>query len=136
MTEKQENILTMFLIVVCLGLATLNIVPRLHSRPRTVDAVQDDVQVAIQGEVVRPGVYTLAWGATVDDLVVAAGGFTQDADPALVNLAASLDASSSIFVPSVQTSSGDTRISINNATPTDLERLPGIGPALANPPFS
>jgi competence protein ComEA len=123
--------LTKLLVIVCVGLATLNIVPRLHSRPRTVDAVQDRLQVAVQGEVTRPGVYTLAWGATVSDLVTAAGGLTNDADPALVNLAAVLDASSSVFIPSVQTSSGDRRISINNATPEDLERLPGIGPALA-----
>ncbi|MEM6431069.1 MAG: ComEA family DNA-binding protein [Deinococcota bacterium] len=131
MTEKQETMLTMFLTVVCLGLASLNIIPRLHSRPRVLDTVQDSVQVAVQGEVISPGVYTLAWGATVSDLVTAAGGLTRDADPALVNLAAVLDASSSIFIPSVQTSSGDRRISINNSTPDDLERLPGIGPALA-----
>lgn len=131
-TEKQETVLTWTLAGLCVLLASLNVLPRLHSRPRALTAEQVGLQVAVQGEVVSPGVYDLPWGATVADLLAAAGGLTADADANLVNLAAPLDASSSVFVPSRQaeTPTG-TRISINSASLEELDTLPGIGPALA-----
>ncbi len=132
MTEKQENVLTWTLAGLCLLLASFNLLPRLHTRPRALTPEQVGLQVAVQGEVVNPGVYDLPWGATITDLLAAAGGLTDDADVNLVNMAAPLDASSSIFVPSRQaeTPTG-TRISINSASLEELDTLPGIGPALA-----
>jgi competence protein ComEA len=131
-TDKQEAVLTWMLAGLCLTLASLNLLPRLHTRPRPLAPERVALQVAVQGEVVNPGVYDLAWGATVADLLAAAGGLTNDADANLVNLAAPLDASSSIFVPSRQAASptGE-RISINSASLEALDTLPGIGPALA-----
>lgn len=129
MTEKQESVLTWTLAGVCLLLASLNLLPRLHSRPRALASEQVGLQVAVQGEVVSPGVYDLPWGATVTDLLAAAGGLTDDADVNLVNMAAPLDASSSIFIPSRQACAEC--ISINSASLEDLDTLPGIGPALA-----
>lgn len=132
MTDKQETFLTWTLAGVCLLLASLNLLPRLHSRPRALAPEQVGLQVAVQGEVVSPGVYDLPWGATVTDLLAAAGGLTSDADVNLVNMAAPLDASSSIFIPSrsAETPTGN-RISINSASLEELDTLPGIGPALA-----
>ena len=131
-TDKQETILTWSLAVLCLSLASLNLVPRLHNRPRALTPLEVGLQVAVQGEVANPGVYDLPWGATVADLLAAAGGLTNRADANLVNLAAPLDASSSIFVPSRQVNSPTgTRVSLNNASLEELDTLPGIGPALA-----
>jgi len=131
-TTKQETILTWLLAGLCFSLALLNLLPRLHTRPSALAPEQVGLQVAVQGEVVNPGSYDLPWGATVSDLLAAAGGLTNDADANLVNLAAPLDASSSLFVPSrsAETPTG-TRISINSASLDTLDTLPGIGPALA-----
>lgn len=131
-TDKQEIILTWSLAALCVILASLNLLPRMHNRPRALTPVEVGLQVAVQGEVVNPGVYDLPWGATVADLLAAAGGLTNAADGNLVNLAAPLDASSSIFVPSRQVNSPTgTRVSLNNASLAELDTLPGIGPALA-----
>jgi len=131
-TDKQEAMLTWSLTLFCIALASLNLMPRLHNRPRAIAPAQTRLQVAVQGEVVSPGVYELPWGATVADLLAAAGGLTNDAEVNLVNMAAPLDASSSIFIPSRQaeTPTG-TRISLNSASLDTLDTLPGIGPALA-----
>lgn len=48
------------------------------------------MRVHVSGAVRRPGVVTLSQNARAEDAVMAAGGFAEDADPALVNLAAPL----------------------------------------------
>jgi competence protein ComEA len=74
--------------------------------------------------------------------VNAAGGATPNARLSALNLAARLSDGMQIYlplegeeVPTASVSSGASalsdRISINQATATDLERLPGIGPVLA-----
>jgi hypothetical protein len=39
------------------------------------------IAVTVEGEVRRPGAYTLPHNATLSSLLIAAGGFTEDADP-------------------------------------------------------
>lgn len=58
-------------------------------------------QVVVQaaGAVRRPGVYRLAVGARVDDLVRAAGGLGDDADGDRVNLAAAVADGERVWVP-------------------------------------
>jgi hypothetical protein len=55
----------------------------------------------ILGDVASPGVYTLAAGARVQDLVEAAGGARADADMTQVNLAARLADGQEVYVPRV-----------------------------------
>jgi competence protein ComEA len=103
-------------------------------------------QLVVQaaGAVARPGVYTVASGARVNDLVTVAGGFAADADPDQVQLAAPLTDGERVYVPRIgesvlpaTPSSGQESptargpIDLNRATGADLESLPGIGPALA-----
>lgn len=107
--------------------------------PSTVPALV--VQAA--GAVVRPGLYRLAPGARVDDLVTAAGGMTPDADPDRINLAAPVADGQKVYVPRVgepipadvgaSTSSGSAPqpIDLNSASVAQLDGLPGIGPATA-----
>lgn len=124
-----------------------------RSRPEIVMEVADDpdtIHVAIQNGVESPGVYELASGARLADLVEMAGGPDGSADLASVNLAEKLEDNALIHLPDAaatvaespdeagqqsQTPLGlvatDPRLNLNTATIEALDGLPGIGPALA-----
>jgi competence protein ComEA len=110
------------------------------------------------GAVVVPGLYRLASGARVADLVAAAGGLAADADADRVNLAAPVGDGARVYVPrrgetavpsvpadgsggavpgAPGTPNGSSPgspagpVNVNTATVTELDTLPGIGPATA-----
>jgi competence protein ComEA len=106
------------------------------------------VLVHAAGAVVNPGVYELAQGSRVADLVAGAGGATPDADLNRVNLAAVVEDGQQIYVPRVGESppaaggaeggggaeaggGSDGPIDINTAPVDLLDELPGVGPAIA-----
>lgn len=57
------------------------------------------VTFQVSGEVVRPGVYSLDGEPRVNDAIDAAGGFTDDADSGLINLALHVRDGSKVVVP-------------------------------------
>jgi competence protein ComEA len=95
------------------------------------------VFIHIVGEVANPGMYQLPFGARLVDAVFAAGGLTDKADHASVNLARELSDGEQIFVFAIGANNlaGGNQagglISLNRSTDKELEALPGIGPALA-----
>ena len=119
------------LLSTCLGLTGTNVLPRLMTTRAVVEVSQPEITIAIAGAVKVPGTYTLPWGARLEDALNAAGGVTSYAEKSLINLAAPLDMGETIFIPSVGTDSGDERISLNSSSATELDTLPGIGPAMA-----
>ena len=110
-----------------------------------------EVVVQVAGAVAQPGVYRLADGARVVDLVDAAGGALADADLQALALAGRLTDGQRVQVPrqgevlppsvlgvgagpagdGAAGSAPVTPIDLNAATMTDLDALPGIGPATA-----
>lgn len=101
------------------------------------------IQVYITGAVKVPGVYALPVNSRVQDAIQAAGGFTSDADEQETNLAAILEDGEKIRIPSLlppqeSDSIEDSNpiptllVNINTATQEELEKLPGIGPSIAN----
>ncbi len=107
----------------------------------TDDAVNEVIEqylyIHVVGEVVSPGMYQLPIGARLVDAVFAAGGLTDEADNASVNLARELTDGEQIIVFSISQEGQSTGtnssglISLNRAGDKELEELPGIGPALA-----
>lgn len=104
------------------------------------------ISVHVIGCVKEKKVVKIPVGSTVEDAVIAAGGFTEDADTDSVNLAYRLSDGMQIKIPSVNDedktwliSHGETggggnnngKISINKASVSELATLPGIGQALA-----
>jgi competence protein ComEA len=101
------------------------------------------------GAVAQPGVYRLAVGSRVADLVSAAGGAAADADIDRLNLAAALADGARVYVPrrgesdvpAVDGGGTDpapagldaepTVVELNHASAQVLETLPGVGPAIA-----
>ncbi len=93
--------------------------------------------VQVVGAVAAPGVYELPSGSRVLDAIDLAGGLSDSADPASLNLARIVDDGEQILVGEMGRAGGtspastNNRININRATTADLEGLPRIGPALA-----
>ncbi|MCB0973030.1 MAG: helix-hairpin-helix domain-containing protein [Actinobacteria bacterium] len=110
-------------------------------------------QVHVAGAVNQAGVVRVAPGARVTDAITAAGGPTADADLTRINLAAPITDGQQVVVPvlgepmpvvaapnpavpvvagapGASTTSGP--VSINQASQSELETLPGVGPAIAS----
>ena len=116
----------------------------------------EKVVVEIAGAIEKPGVYTFDQGARVDEVLIASGGLTAQANrewfEKSVNRAAKLVDGQKIYIPKIDeqtnvlsassgggdqtVSSGDTAenqnlVNINEASTSDLDKLPGIGPVYA-----
>jgi competence protein ComEA len=98
------------------------------------------IEVYVTGAINKPDVYALPIGSIVKDLIAAAGGATSDADLVAINLAQRLTDQTHIHVPRkgetipATPNSGSATgalININTADATQLDTLPGIGPATA-----
>ena len=117
---------------------------------------EKELVVELAGSVEKPGVYKLPEGARVEDLLIASGGFSADADrewiAKMINRAAKLVDGQKLYIAKVGEQSdvltakneGDIKvyqqgqgtgagatININTAGQKQLEELPGIGPVYA-----
>lgn len=113
------------------------------------------IVIHITGAVKIPGVVRLTEGSRIEDAINKAGGLTEDANIANVNLAYVLEDGTKIKIPSItdeitmeesiiNTDGGKgvtdnsnleknkTSININKADELELQKLQGIGPSLAS----
>lgn len=105
--------------------------------------------VDVRGAVAKPGVYTLPVGSRVLDALASAGEPLPDGDTRRLNLARKLNDGEQIYVPTVgeatltpavaparserqptPTKTPFGKINLNTAMVDELDRLPGIGPAI------
>lgn len=122
------------------ALMTITLQPRPTLDPATPTPAL--INVYVSGAVYKPDVYPLPLGSLVKDAVAKAGGATVDADLDHVNLALKLSDQMQVYVPrkgeavaTPNSRSGSAAITapinINTATLEELDRLPGIGPSIA-----
>lgn len=94
-------------------------------------AVTGELVVDVEGLVNNPGLVTLAAGSRVADAVAAAGGLSSPEAAGTINLAQRVADGQLINIGSIASDSTDTRININQASVTELDTLPGVGPVMA-----
>lgn len=100
--------------------------------------------VHVCGAVREPGVYYLPEDSRVHEAVEMAGGFADDADESMVNLADLITDGRQIYIPSVEevqngsfrsdtdrNEKADSRVNINTAGVSELMTLTGIGESKA-----
>ena len=91
-----------------------------------------DFVVHVAGAVMEPGLYRLDAGARVSDAIELAGGFAESALRSSVNLARMVaDGEQIVVLDESQLGTEGKFISLNSASASTLEKLPGIGPATA-----
>ena len=128
---------------------------------RETEKIKPDWFVHVAGEVKKPGIYKVSADARVFQAIDAAGGFTEKADQTSVNLASFLidgyqinvlakgtkkpqneiqmrgqaKPSETIVIKQQNKKNSsvtiDNRVNINSANAKELERLNGVGPAIA-----
>ena len=139
----QLVLLLLFLFALAGGIALLV----QQGRPGGVEVVlptatpAPSVQVYVTGAVAEPGVYTLQDGALLRDAVDRAGGATESADLARVNLALHVQDQDHHHIPAVgeevatapsPQADAPARTNLNQAGLAELMELPGIGEVRAN----
>jgi competence protein ComEA len=97
------------------------------------------ILVHVLGAVAEPGLYPLADGDRIVDAVAAAGGFTDDADQAALNLARAVADGEQVYVPAMGEEPPPAAaeepgglVNLNTADAAELETLPGLGPERAS----
>lgn len=108
--------------------------------------ISQGIKIDLSGAVVTPGVYSLDKDARIEDAIKVGGGFTQNANKEFIsknlNISQKLNDGQKIYIPfegelalstSSQVAGASTgKVSINSGSQSELESLPGVGPATAS----
>ncbi|MDD2533731.1 MAG: helix-hairpin-helix domain-containing protein [Eubacteriales bacterium] len=116
-----------------------------HLADANVEQLVDQIPIYLVGAIQNPGIYQVARGSYLYQLIERAGGLTSEAAAKEIDLAMQINENGRIQIPTqtqfslnpnqnwlLEASSEETeKININQATLDQLDTLPGIGPATA-----
>ncbi|MCH5270029.1 MAG: helix-hairpin-helix domain-containing protein [Lachnospiraceae bacterium] len=155
MKTKNRIMLTIFLLLLCLTACgakqeqdtLVNLLDKQREEAVLPDetesiksAAGQNVFVYICGEVVSPGVYEVAADSRIWDVLLKAGGFTEDASLESVNLARRVEDGMQIIIPSLAEAEEQKLkeerkaaglVNLNTASLEELCSIPGIGESRA-----
>lgn len=115
-----------------------------------IEEKKAEIVVHVTGQVGKEGIVKLEEGSRLIDAIEASGGATQEADLNRINLACVLEDGMKLYIPnkndkqeeeqilniSINEQNGNSnqklKVNINTATSEELQKLPGIGEAMAN----
>ncbi|HEX2987625.1 MAG TPA: ComEA family DNA-binding protein [Chloroflexota bacterium] len=162
--RNRSNLATVVVVLVAVAAFTLLQLPRrpaLQLISPAATPLPASIKVHVTGAVAGPGVYSLPVDARVEDALKAAGGPTDTAETAFLNLATPLKDGQQVVIPAagadsqasseqpVQTAGAGekplpvgiavassstpvtSKLDLNSATRAQLEDLPGIGTVLS-----
>lgn len=89
-----------------------------------------EIVVDVAGKVAKPGVYRLSEGSRAIDAITAAGGVLAGVTTENINLAHVLIDGEQLVIGNAVNASSPL-LDLNSATIEELDRLPGVGPVLA-----
>lgn len=116
----------------------------------SIEEKKKQIVIHITGQVINQGIVKLEEGSRVIDAIEVAGGATKEANLSKINLAYLLEDGMKLYVPSVNDKEEEEQIisistngksentkqalkvNINTATSEELQKLPGIGEAMAS----
>ncbi len=107
-----------------------------------------EIRIFVSGEVKNPGVVTIENSKRLVDAIDLLGGFTEEADLNKINLAMTIEDEMHYIIPKIgeeinnnnenvtqnntKSQEDNSKININIANVSDLDKLPGVGEATAN----
>ena len=137
MNQQRQLWIVTIMVLILVGISVY-----IGGRPQAREA--ETVMVRVEGAVRQPGSIALVNGMRIIDAIEACGGILPDAKMDGVDVSAELTDGQVIRVASAQAESDVAEetakqkrdvmsgpVNINTATVAELDRLPGIGPALA-----
>ena len=124
MTSGKFNKYGILIVILLIAIiATSSIIIWLKYRPDQPIEISLAPRPELQGEIYiggavnNPGFYPLKYGDSIEDVIQAAGGFTEGADLSQIKL----------FIPDTKDTEQPQKVNINRAEAWLLQALPGIG---------